>query len=169
MKNNQIRFGFIRWFDENKNCGRIVVAGEPQEVQFSLDSQKMAEPSENGPKFADHAPAETIMPQQMAQVVISLHARYDLEVQEDRRTLRRMVSAEAWDFVVEYKARAARVVFKKPETVVRVKNPVEPVAAAIPSLLDGFLPRLEMESERSYKFRFNRWQREHGGRELVAA
>ena len=115
MKNNKqtIRFGTVLCFDNQKNQGRIRVSGEPQEIPFSFDSQRVILAGTATPEFGPTAPKSSVKPQSGAHVALIFTATYESEVKPERHILRRVVEATAWNYTLAYKA-AEREISSRP-------------------------------------------------------
>lgn len=106
---NSVRFGFVLWFDETKNTGRLKVDGELQEVVFSFDSQRVVVEGATVPQFGKEAPKETIIPQSGSQVVVALKVYYNPTQTAQSFGLRRVVEAAGWNFAFEWQDAQKRI------------------------------------------------------------
>lgn len=103
MKANEIQFGTVLWFNLEKNKGQIRVSGEPFDIWFSLDLQRIIVAGFSEPEFGTVAPKSSVVPQKGAQVAVALETGYNREVTPDRVSLRRrFVEIAAWNYAFEY-------------------------------------------------------------------
>ena len=100
--NEQFRSGVVLWFDEGENRGQMMVAGEPHDVWFSLDSQREIVAGLAAPKFLATAPTSSTMPQPDMHVVATIQVRFDRDANPERVTLKRVVEAVAWNYLQCY-------------------------------------------------------------------
>lgn len=111
--NNSVRFGFVKWFDETKNTGRIKVDGELEEVQFSLNSQRVIVDGADRPQFGTDAPKESILPQSGSRVALAFKAYYSpthkVTEKSESYGLKRVVEAAGWNFAFEWQDAVRRM------------------------------------------------------------
>lgn len=149
---NQIRFGTVLWFSPEKNTGYIRVSGEPRDLWFSLDTQRIITDGVNEPQFVKDAPKTSPMPSTGSQVAVVLRERYDLTVSDERRTLRRVVETTGWNFLFAYKDSVRRIA-NRPVCRVIIHTTVEGVHTHSTVMPDarGTAEELQAQSPRGSK------------------
>lgn len=96
---NQVRFGIITSFNDQRCDGWMRINGDPQEAKFSLDSQRELIEGASEPVFGPVGSKRFPMPSRGAQVAVEIEIGYIPEfVPNIRRGLRRAVDIIAWDY-----------------------------------------------------------------------
>lgn len=111
MNTTTILTGFVDFFSLEENWGRISVRvdSRPQEVGFTIDTQRVVVPDDaGGLAFGPDSPKSSPVPVRGAQVVLSIAKRYVLLKEPTRHTLRLILEAGAWNFYQAYKEAKAR-------------------------------------------------------------